>query len=76
MTGTLSLLVSRYGLNSRVSISVSSRSVNTVSMSIAMRGGSGAEWVPKQSVETSSMKKARQLFRMEVSFLVCDLHKY
>ena len=31
--------------------------------------------MPKQRVETSSMKKARQLFRMEVSSMVCDLKK-
>ena len=44
-------------------------------MSILMRSGSGAEWPPKQSEETSSMKKALQLLWIGMSFFGCDLHK-
>ena len=44
-------------------------------MSSLIRSGSGAEWPPKQSEETSSMKKALQLLRIGVSFFGCDLHK-
>ena len=75
MTGTSSLLVSRYGVKSRVPTSVSCFSVNTVLMSIPIRSGSGAEWAPKQRVETSSMKNARQFLRIEPTFLGCVLHK-
>ena len=67
-----------YGVMSLVSRDVASVvcffSVKTVSMSILMRSGSGGLWLPKQRLETTSMKNSRQLLCME--FTVFGLQNY